>query len=171
VTHNTTTTTNASSIQNSTSRRLRSLEETDSAHNAGDVADDEDDGFDMFTLKITKPIQYILDNDLVVGLFKMGAFRIEDGNEATHGPVIIQDFDLLPSEEEEEEAREKSSMLADFENTKVEKQGPTSLSASLIGAFMAGFAIVGSFVLCFARVATRRGYTLLEVPESLTLTA
>lgn len=54
--------------------------------------------FDTFRVRITKPIHYQIDEALMKGLIKKGAFRIEDGREATHGPIFVKDFQLIHPE-------------------------------------------------------------------------
>jgi len=51
--------------------------------------------YDTFKMRITKPIHYNIDKDLFQSLIDRGAFRIKDGREDTHGPIFIQDFELI----------------------------------------------------------------------------
>lgn len=56
---------------------------------------------DVFNVRLTQALPYRLDEQLVGALLKRGAWRgIEDGRERELGPVFIQEFRLLPSDEQ-----------------------------------------------------------------------
>jgi len=66
-----------------------------------DRADDTE--FDTFSVRITQPMQYEIEESLIRALIKRGAFNgIEDGREETHGPIYIEDFELRdPSDQQD----------------------------------------------------------------------
>lgn len=61
-----------------------------------DEEDDEIDGqeFDTFTVRIVKPMNYELTEELIQKFIDQGSLRIEDGREDALGPIYIKDFEL-----------------------------------------------------------------------------
>eukprot|EP00929_Paragymnodinium_shiwhaense_P050472 TRINITY_DN2539_c0_g1_i1.p1 TRINITY_DN2539_c0_g1~~TRINITY_DN2539_c0_g1_i1.p1 ORF type:complete len:1426 (+),score=450.66 TRINITY_DN2539_c0_g1_i1:135-4412(+) len=81
-----------------------------------DLDPKKDAGYESNTVhvRITKPLQWVIDAHMIQKLIDMNAFSLlEDGKEKTHGPVKIVGFHLVDPEgaEEQGEQQESSSPL------------------------------------------------------------
>jgi len=119
----------------------------------------EADEFDTFTVHITRPMQYILNEELLRGLINMGAFHgMADGREKTHGPVFIEDFKLLdaPHLETTKDSHANPTLRQRPSNVQLSQPNSRWAAASVMVAAFAAVA-VGSSVL-FVLKRRRRHY-------------
>jgi len=76
-------------------RRLSSIEEEIDGDAENEADDHDDTEFNQFTVRITQPMHFELNEDLLRTLLARGAFRgIQDGREDTHGPIEVEHVSL-----------------------------------------------------------------------------
>lgn len=121
--------------------------------------EEDDEEFDTVTATITEPIDYELTEDRLSSLLAGGHFAgLEDGREATHGPVKIVSFELREHDDLGAEALFEEMIVPHVLSTKPATLTRTSTVLGVLGLCAMAVAIVRTVVF-------RRDYTLVRPVE------